>query len=60
MTAIDGTILTAADAPAVLARYPKQGGNHGGPGYPGPRLSALLSCGTRSMIDAVFDSIQGR
>jgi hypothetical protein len=57
LTAIDGTILTVADAPAVVARYPKQGGNHGGLGYPSLRLSALLSCGTRSVIDAVFDPI---
>jgi hypothetical protein len=58
LTVIDGTVLTAADAPAVLARYPKQGGNHGGLGYPSLRLSALLTCGTRSVIDAVFDSIR--
>jgi hypothetical protein len=57
LTAIDGTILTVADAPAVLARYPKQRGNHGGLGYPSLRLSALLTCGTRSVIDAVFDPI---
>jgi hypothetical protein len=57
LTVIDGTVLAAADAPAVLARYPKQGGNHGGLGYPSLRLSALLTCGTRSVIDAVFDPI---
>jgi hypothetical protein len=57
LTAIDGTVLTVADAPAVLARYPKQRGNHGGLGYPSLRLSALLTCGTRSVIDAVFDPI---
>ncbi|GAA0569173.1 IS4 family transposase [Paractinoplanes ferrugineus] len=58
LTAIDGTILTVADAPAVVARYPKQGGNHGGLGYPNLRLSVLLTCGTRSVIDAVFDPIK--
>ncbi len=57
LTVIDGTILTVADAPAVLARYPKQRGNHGGLGYPSLRLSALLTCGTRSIIDAAFDPI---
>jgi Insertion element 4 transposase N-terminal/Transposase DDE domain len=57
LTVIDGTVLTVPDAPAVLARYPKQRGNHGGLGYPHVRLSALLACGTRSVIDAVFDPI---
>jgi hypothetical protein len=57
LTAIDGTILSVADASAVRARYPKQRGNHGGSGYPTLRLSALVTCGTRSVIDAVFDPI---
>jgi hypothetical protein len=57
LTVIDGTVLSVADAAAVRARYPKQRGNHGGSGYPSLRLSALLTCGTRSVIDAVFDPI---
>jgi hypothetical protein len=57
LTVIDGTVLSVADAAAVRARYPKQRGNHGGSGYPTLRLSALLTCGTRSVIDAVFDPI---
>ncbi|HEX2774007.1 MAG TPA: IS4 family transposase [Micromonosporaceae bacterium] len=57
LTVIDGTVLSVADAPAVRAHYPKQRGNHGGAGYPTLRLSALLTCGTRSVIDAVFDPI---
>lgn len=57
LTVIDGTVLSLADTPAVRARYPKQRGNHGGSGYPTLRLSALLTCGTRSVIDAVFDPI---
>ena len=32
----------------------KQGGNHGGTGYPQLRLLALVACGTRTLIDAVF------
>jgi hypothetical protein len=55
LTAIDGTLLTVADSAANTSRYRKQRGNHGGSGYPQLRLSALLSCGTRSVIDAVFD-----
>jgi hypothetical protein len=57
LAVIDGTIMSVADTPAVHARYRKQRGNHGGAGYPTLRLSALLTCGTRSIIDAVFDPI---
>jgi hypothetical protein len=57
LTAIDGTLLLAADTAPVLTRYPKQRSNHGTIGYPSLRLSALLTCGTRSVIDAVFDPI---
>jgi hypothetical protein len=57
LTVIDGTVLSVADAAAVRTRYGKQRGNHGGAGYPTLRLSALLTCGTRSVIDAVFDPI---
>ncbi|HKS46193.1 MAG TPA: IS4 family transposase [Amycolatopsis sp.] len=52
--AIDGTTLTVPDSPRVLARFTKQRGNHGGTGYPQIRLVALLACGTRTVIDAVF------
>ena len=52
--AIDGTILTVPDSPANLARFTKQAGNHGGTGYPQVRLLALVACGTRTLIDAVF------
>lgn len=52
--AIDGTTLTVPDAPRVLARFTKQAGNHGGTGYPQVRLVALVACGTRTVIDAVF------
>ena len=52
--AIDGTIMTVADSEANLAVYSKQrGGPGGGPGYPMLRLLALVSCGTRTVIDAV-------
>jgi hypothetical protein len=49
-----GTTLTVPDNPRMLARFTKQRGNHGGTGYPQLRLVALLACGTRTLIDAVF------
>jgi hypothetical protein len=53
--AIDGTIMTVADSAANLAVYAKQrGGAAGGSSYPQLRLLALVSCGTRTVIDAVF------
>ena len=52
--AIDGTVLTVADTASVQTRYTKQRGNHGGTGYPQVRLLALVACGTRAIIDAVF------
>ncbi|MFG3443070.1 IS4 family transposase [Nonomuraea sp. NPDC047897] len=52
--AIDGTTLTVPDNPKMLTRFTKQRGNHGGTGYPQIRLVALLACGTRTVIDAVF------
>ncbi|MFY1632289.1 IS4 family transposase [Solwaraspora sp. WMMB335] len=54
VTAIDGTTMSVADAEAVRVRYRRQRGNHGGAGYPALRLSVLLTCGTRSIVDAVF------
>jgi hypothetical protein len=52
--AIDGTTLTVPDSAANLTRFTKGGGNHGGTGYPQARLLALVACGTRTLIDAVF------
>jgi hypothetical protein len=52
--AIDGTTMTIPDSPRNLAVYDKQAGNHGGSGYPLLRLVALVACGTRTIIDAVF------
>lgn len=53
--AIDGTILSVADSPANLTVFTKQrGGPCGGGSYPALRLVALVACGTRSIIDAVF------
>lgn len=55
--AVDGTTLTVPDQPAVKRRFTKQPGNHGGTGYPQLRLVALVACGTRTVIDAVFGPI---
>jgi phage baseplate assembly protein W len=53
--AIDGTIMTVADSQANLAAYAKhKGGTTGGSSYPQLRLLALVACGTRTVIDAVF------
>ena len=57
VTAIDGTTMSVADADAVRTCYRKQRGNHGGAGYPALRLSVLLTCGTRSVIYAVFSPV---
>jgi hypothetical protein len=56
--AIDGTIMSVADTAANLAVYSRQrGGRNGDSGYPMLRLLALVSCGTRTVIDAVFRPI---
>ncbi|GAB3950420.1 transposase domain-containing protein [Micromonospora vulcania] len=60
LTVVDGTFLTVAESAANSCRYAKQRGNNGGSGYPQLRLSALLSCGTRSVLDAVFDPARSR
>jgi hypothetical protein len=55
VVAVDGTIMTVADSQANLAAYSKhKGGATGGSGYPQLRLLALVACGTRTVIDAVF------
>jgi Transposase DDE domain len=46
--------MTVADSEANLAVYSRQrGGPNGASGYPMLRLLALVSCGTRTVIDAV-------
>jgi transposase IS4-like protein/DDE family transposase len=58
VVAIDGTIMTVADSEANLAVYSKQpGGRNGASGYPMLRLLVLVSCGTRTVIDAVFGPV---
>lgn len=54
VVAIDGTMLSVPDTPANLRTYTRHRCNNGGGGYPQLRLLALVACGTRSMIGAVF------
>jgi len=52
--AIDGTTMSVPDSPANLTAFTKHAGNNGGSGYPLLRLTAVVCCGTRTIIDAVF------
>lgn len=55
VTAIDGTILCCPDTAANLTEFSKGGSSHGtSTGYPMVRVLALVACGTRTVIDAVF------
>jgi hypothetical protein len=56
--AIDGTIMSVADSTANLRVFSKQrGGATGGGSYPTLRLLAVVACGTRTIIDAVFGPV---
>jgi hypothetical protein len=59
VVAIDGTVLTVPDTPSIGRRLPRHAGGHagGGAGYPQVRVLALVACGTRTIIDAVFGPI---
>ncbi|WP_205787259.1 transposase domain-containing protein, partial [Specibacter cremeus] len=53
VVAIDGTQLAVADTEANRARYPKpRGGPNGEAGYPMLRMVAILTAGTRSVLEA--------
>lgn len=55
VVAIDGTQIALPDTPANLSVFPKaKGGPNGPAGYPMLRLVALVACGTRTLVDAVF------
>ncbi|MFC4945062.1 transposase [Pseudonocardia sp. GCM10023141] len=55
VTAVDGTILCCPDTAANLTLFHKGGSSHGTiTGYPMIRVLALVACGTRTIIDAVF------
>jgi hypothetical protein len=52
--AIDGTTIAVPDSVANVTAFGRQTGHHGGSGYPLLRVVAIVACGTRSVIDAVF------
>jgi hypothetical protein len=52
--AVDGTTMFVPDSPANLGCYGRQSGTHGGSGYPMLRLVAVVACGTRTIVGAVF------
>ncbi|MEV4130090.1 transposase domain-containing protein, partial [Nocardia sp. NPDC049707] len=53
--ALDGTSLYVADSDANLAAYGRhRAGPNGDSGYPMLRLVAVVACGTRTVLDAVF------
>lgn len=52
--AIDGTCLDVPDSPCCRARYTKGTNQYATAGYPQIRLTALVACGTRAIIDAAF------
>jgi hypothetical protein len=54
VTAIDGTVLDVPDCPGTVARLGRNRSQHGQAGYPQIRLVALVACGTRAVVDAVF------
>jgi hypothetical protein len=54
VAAIDGTVLDVPDSPGNVARLGRNRSQHGQAGYPQIRLVALVACGTRAVIDAVF------
>lgn len=56
---IDGTQIAVADTEANRVEFPKpRGGPNGQAGYPMIRLVAIVTAGTRSVIEAVFGTDQ--
>ncbi|MGY5122654.1 IS4 family transposase [Streptomyces sp. 900105755] len=60
LVAWDGTCLEVADSAANTARFGRHAARTTRPaGYPQLRLTALVECGTRALIDAVFGAQHG-
>ena len=54
MVAIDGTCLDVPDGPTTRAGLGKGSNQYAASGYPQVLLVALVACGVRAVIDAVF------
>jgi Insertion element 4 transposase N-terminal len=54
--AIDGTMINVPDSPQNQ-KWGRCAGQHGQAGYPQLRLVALVACGIRAIIDAVFGPV---
>jgi len=54
LVAVDGTTLSAPDEEAVTWHFRKHIGRVRAFGYPLVRMVALVECGTRALVDAVF------
>jgi hypothetical protein len=54
VVAIDGTYLDVPDDPATRAHLGRGSNQYAASGYPQICLVALVACGTRAVIDAVF------
>jgi hypothetical protein len=52
----DGTLFDVPDSAANAAAYSRSGNGNRPAAYPQVRLLALVECGTRAVIGAVFDS----
>jgi hypothetical protein len=52
--AVDGTLVAVPDSAANQAEFVRHRCNNGGAGYPSLRLLVLVSCGTRTLLDAIF------
>lgn len=56
LASMDGTTLDVPDSAANAAAYARPSSGSGPGPYPQVRLLALVECGTRALIGAVFDS----
>jgi hypothetical protein len=54
LVAWDATTVETADTAANVAVFKRHRSGHGPAGYPQVHLSALVECGTRALVDAVF------
>lgn len=55
--AVDGTSMFTPDTPANLAAFGRAGGGNGPSGYPMLRMLTVVACGTRTVLDAVFGTL---